>query len=154
MKKLLAVDPGASGGFAWRTSENMVTCVKMPDTDRDIVDLIASILSNNSEPYEAWVEEVGGFCGVGQPGSSMFKFGKGYGFILGVLATRGVRVELVKPQKWQKFFGLGTVKLSGGKTPWKNKLKQKAQQLFPECDVTLSTSDALLILEYGTRTAL
>ena len=36
-----------------------------------------------------------------------------------------------------------------GKTEWKNILKKKAQQLFPYAKVTLATSDALLICEYG-----
>jgi hypothetical protein len=57
---------------------------------------------------------------------------------------------MVRPQKWQGFLGLG--KSEGDKTKWKNKLKAKAQNLFPSLDVTLSTADALLLLEYGVKT--
>jgi hypothetical protein len=34
---------------------------------------------------------------------------------------------------------------------WKRKLKEEAQRLFPNMDVTLKTADALLILEYAIR---
>ena len=48
-----------------------------------------------------------------------------------------------------KCFQIG--KSSGSKTEWKNKLKAKAQQLFPVWSkrITLATADALLIAEYG-----
>jgi hypothetical protein len=44
---------------------------------------------------------------------------------------------------------LGT-KGSKSTTEWKNKLKARAQQLFPGVGaITLAVSDALLILKYG-----
>lgn len=154
MKRILAIDPGASGGFAWHHIESepqeVVCCMPMPKTEGDVVGELTAIIAAN-QIRVAYVEEVGGYCGAAMPGSAMFNFGRNFGFILGVLAARGIRVELVKPQKWQKHFSLGTVKESGGKTPWKNKLKAKAQQLFPHLDVTLKTADALLILEYGGK---
>lgn len=148
MKRILAVDPGASGGIAYHDGFT-ITADPMPKTEGDITQhLMSAILTGIDVAY---IEEVGGYCGAAMPGSAMFNFGRNFGFILGVLAARGIRVELVKPQKWQKHFGLGTVKESGGKTPWKNKLKAKAQQLFPHLDITLKTADALLILEYGGK---
>lgn len=149
MKRILAIDPGASGGIAWVMADDNLTAAPMPKTEGDAVDLLNAAIAQGCNV--AYVEEVGGYCGAAMPGSAMFNFGRNFGFILGVLAARGIRVELVKPQKWQKHFGLGTVKESGGKTPWKNKLKQKAQQLFPHLDITLKTADALLILEYGGK---
>ena len=149
MKRILAIDPGASGGIAWIMADENPTTSPMPKTEGDIVDVLNAAIAQGCQI--AYVEEVGGYCGAAMPGSAMFNFGRNFGFILGVLAARGIRVELVKPQKWQKHFGLGTVKESGGKTPWKNKLKAKAQQLFPHLDVTLKTADALLILEYGGK---
>jgi hypothetical protein len=149
MKRLLAIDPGASGGFAWH-AESTTRCCPMPATEGDVLDHLTTIISAQNI-HEAYIEEVGGYCGAALPGSAMFNFGRNFGFILGVLAARGIRVNLVRPQKWQKYFGLGTVKATGGKTAWKNKLKQKAQQLFPNADVTLKVADALLIYEYGQR---
>ena len=93
-----------------------------------------------------------GYAGSQQPGSRMFTFGCNFGFILGVLQTLGVPIELVKPAKWQKALSLGTASASASKTAWKNKLKGSAQRLYPRLHVTLQTADALLVLEYGRTT--
>jgi hypothetical protein len=147
MKPILAIDPGASGGIAWCEPDGNVWCIPMPDTFGDLVDALTSAKATGYST--AFVEEVGGFCGVGQPGSAMFKFGKSCGVIEGALMALRFRIELVKPQKWQKHFGLGTTKQAGGKADWKRKLKAEAQRRFPTCDVTLKTADALLILDYA-----
>lgn len=150
MSKIISIDPGASGGIAWRDNEGQIHCVPMPKTEGDTLEQLREIGFVNARCY---IEEVGGFCGVGQPGSAMFKFGRGFGFVIGVMMASYVRVDLVKPQAWQKHFGFGTIKEAGGKTAWKNKLKARAQQLYPNQSVTLKTADALLILEYGCKQA-
>ena len=83
----------------------------------------------------------------------MFRFGEHFGFIKGVIQTLGVRLELVRPQVWQKAFGLGTASACASKTVWKNKLKAEAQRRFPHLNVTLKTADALLILEHSISAA-
>lgn len=150
MKSQIAIDPGASGGFAWRT-DGVPYCAAMPETEGDVLGLIRGLASERKDPI-AYVEEVGGYVGGGgQPGSAMFTFGRGFGFILGCLMSAGFRIELVRPQKWQKSLGIGTSKDCANKAEWKRKLKAKAQQLFPTCNVTLKTCDALLILNYGNQ---
>jgi hypothetical protein len=97
-----------------------------------------------------YLEQVGGYVGGGgQPGSAMFKFGQNFGMCLTVPRALGMKVITYTPQQWQKPLGIGTVRTAGGKTPWKNKLKAAAQALYPKVKVTLSTADALLILNYG-----
>ena len=97
------------------------------------------------------IEDVAGYAGgPGQPGSAMFKFGRNLGVIQGIAAALRFRVEMVRPQKWQTALGLGNSR-GMTKTEWKNKLKAKAQQLYPNIPVTLQTADALLILEYGAK---
>lgn len=147
--QILAIDPGASGGLAWTTREGTF-CQAMPETDGDVLDLLRSLRAQGIE--RCVIERVGGFAGQAMPGSAMFNFGDGCGYIRGCLMALSYRVEMVTPQKWQKHLGLGTVKLSGGKGPWKRKLKERAQQLFPTVTVTLKTADALLILDYATQT--
>lgn len=152
---LIAIDPGSAGGIAWRKNDGPVTyfdALKMPETEGDVVALLRRIGMVNTNVV---MEEVGGFIkGNPAPGSAMFNFGRGFGFILGVLSAYDVRVELVRPQKWLKTLSLGTRAKTEDKTEWKNKLKARAQQLYPQCTVTLSTSDALLLLEYGRKTGL
>ncbi len=151
MKGILAVDPGSSGGMAWRIGST-VECCPMPDTEGGVLHRLRQIAIAAGGPGElaAYVEQVGGYTGQAQPGSAMFNFGRGYGFLLGVLACLGIRTELVSPQRWQKPLGIGTS--TGLSRPeWKRKLKVKAEQLFPSQPVTLKTCDALLILDFAMK---
>ena len=124
----------------------------MPDTQGDLLSLLRDIkTAADVEGHGALcvLEEVNGFAGKAQPGSAMFRFGEHFGFIKGVVQTLGLKLVLVRPQTWQKGFGLGTASRCASKTEWKNKLKAEAQRRFPHLRVTLKTSDALLILEYA-----
>ena len=143
----IAIDPGQSGGLAWQDEYGQTQSCKMPATEGDVVDMLSSM--SISAPATAYVEKVGGFTGQGQPGSAMFNFGRGVGVLHGALLALGVRVIEVTPQKWQGHIGIGTSKGSATKTAWKNKLKSEAQRRYPDQKVTLSTADALLMLEYA-----
>lgn len=121
----------------------------MPKTEGDQLQLVQELIAFGETI--AFVEQVGGFTGKGQPGSAMFSFGRNFGFVLGVLQALGVRVELVRPQKWQKPLGLGTASGCASRTEWKNKLKACAQRLYPDLTPTLATADAILILDYGLK---
>ncbi len=46
----------------------------------------------------------------GQGVSSTFKFGQGYGSILGIAAALSIPTELVTPQAWKKVVLAGTAK--------------------------------------------
>ena len=148
----IAIDPGAAGGIAVQRDNQPVSATPMPATEGDIVDFLRAIAAE-ADAVVAIVEEVGGYIGKAQPGSRAFTFGRHFGFILGVLQTLGVRVELVRPQKWQKALSLGSASGCASKTEWKNKLKASAQRLYPRLKPTLATADALLILDYARRTA-
>ncbi len=148
----IAIDPGLSGGIAYQLDGQPAQAVAMPATEGDLVDLLCS-LTAGARSVVAVVEEVSGYVGVAQPASSAFKFGRNFGFILGVLQTLKVRIELVRPQRWQKSLSLGSASGCASKTEWKNKLKGAAQRLYPDLKPTLATADALLILDYARRNA-
>lgn len=150
-RTVIAIDPGASGGVAFQLDGQIAEAVAMPATEGDLVDLLRRLAAPPGQAL-AIIEEVSGFVGKPQPGCRMFTFGRNFGFILGVLQTLGVRVELVKPAKWQKALSLGTAKACASKTIWKNKLKACAQRLYPHLRVSLQIADALLVLEYGSKT--
>jgi hypothetical protein len=123
----------------------------MPETQGDLLAIVREIeRSTKIEGQELLcvLEEVSGFAGKAQPGSAMFRFGEHFGFIKGVIQALEIRLVLVRPQAWQKGFGLGTASACSSKTEWKNKLKAEAQRRFPHLGVTLKTADALLILEH------
>lgn len=159
----IGIDPGASGGLAvirTRLSPNgpelysppQVTAIKMPETPRDIWDWIRQGSSTNTF---AVIEKVGGFVkGNPVPGSAMFNFGKGAGWLEMALIGAWIPYEEAMPQKWQKALGIPPKKKDETKTAWKNRLKKKAQQLFPTLaagSITLATADALLIATYCQR---
>jgi len=161
MKVIIAIDPGVSGGVAVEVWGKTV-CHPMPATQGDVLELIRDfkrmadvecVPHGQPATCECVLEEVNGFVGKAQPGAAMFKFGEGYGFLKGVVQTLGIPLVLVRPQVWQKAFGLGTASRCASKTEWKNKLKAEAQRRFPHLPVTLATADALLILEWARRAA-
>ena len=150
MRTIVAVDPGQSGGIAVRWFGKTV-CWGMPETQGDLLERLREIkrvAGLEGDELVCVLEEVSGFAGKAQPGSAMFRFGEHFGFIKGVVQALEIRLVLVRPQVWQKGFGLGTASACQTKSEWKNKLKAEAQRRFPHLNVTLKTADALLILEH------
>jgi hypothetical protein len=168
----LGIDPGVSGGLVtlWGSQ---VRAQSMPST---LADLWGWFREQRDQALEmkglgelfAVVEKVGGYIGEGRPGSAMFNFGVSYGTLLMGLTAAEIPYEEVTPQRWQKAMGITprkkakvdkTAQDEGRKqwipaestTQFKNRLKARAQQLFPKVKVTLAVSDALLIAEYCRR---
>src|ERR1051325_4365329 len=78
---VLGIDPGGSGGIAcWRRTEP-IQAFAMLQSEGDQIELIRELIAPGDAV--AFVEQVGGFIGKGQPGSAMFKFGRSFGFTLG-----------------------------------------------------------------------
>ena len=98
----------------------------------------------------ACVEKVGAMPGQGV--TSMFNFGQGFGFILGVLAALGIGVQLVPPGTWKKEFSLvGKDKAAS---------IEVCRRLFPGVNLRASEqcrkdsdgmAEALLMAEYARR---
>ena len=144
MKRILAIDPGMSGGIAYHGHGGIILD-SMPTTDQDVSTLILDRLGITDVVY---IEKVGGYVGgKGAPGSAMFNFGRNVGFIHGLIASTKTRVIEVTPQRWQKTLGAGNSKTHG--TRWKGHLKGLAQQRQPSLHITLKTADAVLILEHA-----
>ena len=141
---VIGADPGANGGIAWITDGK--ACVeKMPDTLRDLWDLVVSIsleAGTGGTGIRAYLESVSSSPQMGVVSS--FSFGRGYGNLEMALTAAGIPFERVRPQVWQKALGCMT---KGNK----NVSKRKAQELFPDRKVTHATADALLIAHYGTK---
>jgi hypothetical protein len=155
MKPILAIDPGASGGFAWTDSSGRVHCMKMPENEHDIV---LFIRSRSCDGIEIIIERVVGYIPGGGAGQ-MFAFGENFGLLKGITQGLGIPLTLVRPAKWQKYFEFGGKKTRFTKkgqevkdnTEWKNRLKAKAFKLYPSLAPTLKTADALLILHYAQK---
>ncbi len=146
---MIAIDPGQSGGIAIQKSTIGVASVEahtMPKTEREIYELIDGARSADTEGTTAYLEDLVKYTGRNMPSSAMAVYAGNFGFIKGVLTALKWKIVLVPPKSWQRKLGLGKAK-GLSKTEWKNKLKQRAEELFPNIKVTLATADALLILE-------
>ena len=148
----LAIDPGASGAYAIRypdgtTEAHPFTC------DSDFLSTMSNLASRAKQEHHSvtcTIEQVGGYVGKAQPGSSMFNFGRNFGYVLGVCQAFGFQIILTRPQVWQKAFPTKTKK-NQNSAQHKRELKDHATRLYPALKPTLKTADALLILHYSTR---
>lgn len=141
-RSFIGADPGKQGGISIIFSNGLVSCFKMPESLRDLCDLVESFKSEDFMPH-AFIEKVHAVKGNGI--SSTFTFGMGFGSLLTAFTAAKIPFSLVTPQKWQKELGC----LTGGD---KNISKARAQQLFPHIKVTHAIADSLLIAEYCRRT--
>lgn len=146
-KYFLGLDPGQSGGWAAVSNDGEVLGpTKMPRTEMDIwcgLSVVAQYCR------VATIEKVHSMPGQGV--SSTFKFGMGYGGLRMALIGNQIPFDEITPRAWQKFLGITSRAKTESKTEFKNRLKAKAQQLFPSVKITLAVSDALLIAEYTRR---
>lgn len=144
---MIAVDPGANGGIAWRDAAGDSHCMPMPSTEIDVILTLRSLVLEH-RIRNAFVEDVGKGVIPGRA-LAMISLNVSAAVIRTTLSCCSVRVVQPKPREWQIFFGLGKRRDCASDSVWKNKLKAEAQRRFPNCEVTLKTADALLILEYG-----
>jgi len=104
---IMGIDPGSvSGAFAIiDTTAGSARVGDLPVVEKNIhaAEFARSIGVYN--PDVAVVERVNAFPKQGV--SSVFAFGRAVGIIHGVLAASDVRIELVTPTVWKKFFKLG-----------------------------------------------
>lgn len=147
---LIAVDPGLHGGVALLRADGSVLARPMPLAGKEL-DLgeLARIIRDTS-PQWLVVEKVGSRPGQGV--ASTFKFGCGYGSILGLAAGLSIPVEVATPQRWKGVVLHGSAKDKDAAISW-------CRRAFP--DVTLvppgcrkphdGMADALCLLEYGRR---
>ena len=151
----IGIDPGKNGGIAWLTGRKVQT-VKMPATERDIWDLINSLSSGNAQAVIEWIHPA--IQGIGK--SPMSKLYGNYMQLRGFLRAADISSEDIKTAKWCQGLGIPKRKRIStalglkdveSDTQWKNRLKAKAQELFPHVTITLATADALLIAEFCRR---
>jgi len=145
--RILAIDPGKSGGLVWETKDRGIVAEKMPEFEWSLRDLLRSAISTDGVTV-AIVENVPKYVGRAIPSSSAAVLFDNYGFCKGVLMAFGLPLYLITPQTWQKPLGLGTMASAGGKSEWKKKLLGEAQRRYPSLNLTLATADACLLYDY------
>ena len=162
MSLIIAIDPGITGGVAYRFP-GILSAVNMPSTPKDILDLLKRIVGYDNEKIICYLERVGTYM-PGNSGPSAATFARHCGNLEMALWALNIPYHEVLPNKWMTAF-IGkqdypkipkeTSKktkasiLSKRKTERKNKIKAKCQALYPHLKVTLKTADALGILSYA-----
>lgn len=107
MKRYLAWDPGASGGFAWMSDGNLVT-----HKTRKIKDIHMFLISALSQTDEFVFEFQTGYTGTFNSSSSMFTYGTHYGTVLSAIdmyntilrlsKKKEISIQHVSAAMWQK----------------------------------------------------
>lgn len=163
---IIAIDPGISGGIAYKFNRK-VLCDKMPETPRDIYDMLITLktkfISTIDKDMVCYLEKVGTYM-PGNSGPSAAKFARHCGNLEMALIALQIKYYEVPPAKWQKYL-IGAPNypkipkdvpakerkriLAKRKTERKNKIKQTVQARYPRLKITLATSDALGILDFG-----
>lgn len=156
----LGIDPGVSGGLAaiW---DDQVELLAMPEDAAGLWHWLRAWTSSEwnviacMELVTGWV---GGHNREGgeeqaektNPGAHMFRFGTNNGMLLMGLHAAGISVDVVSPRVWQKAVGVDVREKGISSTAWKNVLKQRAIELYPDLKkkITKATSDALLLAHY------
>lgn len=160
----IGIDPGVNGAVAdllglINTRGRAAKAHNMPETEGDLWDLIieykgrpnpfAFIEQQAPRPTCLFDRKTRTFKNVILK-STCVLYGN-YMQLRQALTAAGIPYEEITPARWQRGLNIPPRKKKEPERKWKNRLKKKAQQLFPELKVTLKNCDALLIAVYCQR---
>jgi hypothetical protein len=143
----VAIDPGKSGRIVVTFATGIIWDCEMPIDPKDFKDLLKFC---KLYPTVCFVEKLHamprGMRGV----NSTWKLSQNQSMLLTGLVFSDIMIQETPPKEWQRFFSM--IKKKGeDDTSWKNRLKAKAVQEFPNIKVTLKNADALLISAYARQ---
>lgn len=152
---IMAFDPGKSGAVACINDDGSCPQVFDMPADKAGIDparlfaICADLKCRDEALTHIIIEDVHAMPGQGV--TSMFSFGKSLGIILGVSGVLGYPIVMVRPQKWQKAFGIGK-DTKGDSVSTAARLFPSAELYGPKGGAKDGRADALLLAEYGRRT--
>lgn len=161
IKTFVGIDPGTHGGMVilrgadiYSTSLDSMNLYDM----RNWIETYTLTTENRLHSTYACLEKVGGFMGSTNDSEgrkrnvasahTMFTFGESYGALQMLLVCCRISVGEVTPRKWQGSLGIKQREKGETKPQFKNRLKERAQCLFPERKITLDVADAFLLAYY------
>jgi len=151
----LGIDPGANGGIAAIYPSGMFDLrASMPETELGIWFLISGLKDSNVTAVIEWIHPA--IKGIGK--SPMSKLYGSYMALRTALTAAQIPFETVQAYKWQQAMGISNRKAGEATNKWKDRLRAKAQQLFPREEIWKETlgkqravCDAMLIALYCQR---
>ncbi len=103
--RIVAIDPGKTGGVAVLDGPILVSYLKTPMLGKEYdLQAMAAFLqlcrgSDRPTPVRGVIEKVGAFPGQGV--TAMFTFGVGVGLWWGMMAAYRIPFDMVLPRQWQ-----------------------------------------------------
>lgn len=156
MRYFVGIDPGWGGGIAVVEGDEVVDQYPMPDGELSLILLLRRALETRrrGNPLNIALEKVGGYMpgSAGNIGSAMFEFGRCYGAIVAGLHALNLPFANPTPSAWQKAIGVEPRGKDESKESHKRKLRDLARDLYPGCQATLKTCDAVLLAHYAKVT--
>lgn len=143
--RVLGIDPGMSGGCALVTPDGVT--LRKYTTEQEFLEFLRPLADDHRKTTLVVIEDVPPFVAAATSASSSFKLGYNFGYHVGVCRMAGFRVDLVRPQVWQK--GIKGLKPKLGYTERKRILKDNACRKYPDLKVTHAVADALLIADWA-----
>lgn len=138
--KLVAIDPGASGGLAWQDSDGVVHAENLPEGMTAIVDRFRALIV--TVPGIVAVMEKVGYWMPGDHPNSAAKFARHCGQLESMLYSLGIPFTEIGPGVWMRKLGV----LPKDKAERKRAIKELMSRQYPHIKVTLGTADALALL--------
>jgi len=158
MKYYLGIDPGSSSGafalllptyqYGKIINWGFVTKRFKDYTEPELCEILNNWVitaKDSGGAIEAILEDI--HLMPKQGISSGGKFMRNKGLLEGFLMALKIPYKKVSPQRWVKHYGMKKDPLET-KTQWKNKLRQRAQELFPDVKIQAETADAILLANY------
>ena len=149
MRTLIAIDPGLSGGIAYRDAEGVVRTMKMPQTIQELYEGLNGLWT----PSAVVLMEKVGKHRLGNSAQSSATFAKHVGHLEMALVATRLPTHEVTAAGWMKEIVPTRPKgVEGAQVrARKNYIKDQMQRRHPTLKVTLATADALGMLEYLKR---
>ncbi|GAA0586540.1 hypothetical protein ACFQH5_20340 [Halomonas salifodinae] len=146
---IIGIDPGQSGGIAGIDGDASYA-VPMPLIGKDIDGHKIAAQLKSLTPDVVIIEKVHAMPKQGV--SSTFKFGMGFGIVIGVCEALGIPYRLVTPQAWKKAVLAGTTKDKDAAIAF-------VRRAYPSIDLTPGRkrvphdgmADAVCLAEYGRQ---
>lgn len=153
MRKIIAVDPGVGGGICAGIVGDLETMTlhAMPLTLTEMRVLFETLTAPCKSICEVWTEEIPKFTGQNRNESTTAVLFQNFGRIEGIACTMHLPIHRQSPRLWQSKVGVG-VRGKATRSEWKRKLKNRAMELYPSLEITLKTSDAVLLWHVAATT--
>ena len=144
--KYIGIDPGKSGGITMIYKKDVKT-YKCPQRTEDM-SMLFSLLVGDTSSYNIKLLMERVWARPNNAVRSAFAYGVNYGQWMGIVACHEVPLQTCLPTDWIRYYECSKELEYQERKRW---LKEKAQSLYPNLNVTLMTADSILIADYAYK---